>query len=118
MTAQLIAVKDDKALLHILIWINPKFASFCEYPGCDIFNLPLISQKTKCLILPAFDVSNQPIDANGASFEAHVDMELQQGASIEEIDELFSCSCHLLMQELISQLVVLLNLIKSSLSFD
>ena len=93
MSAPLNAVKDDKDLLAALNGINPKFASFCETVCGDIFGLPLISQKTKCLILVALDVANQSIDAVGAPFEAHVNMALQQGASIEEIEELLLLTC-------------------------
>ena len=93
MLAPVNAVKDDKALLAALNDINPKFGSFCENVCGDIFALPLISQKTKCLILVAIDVANQSIDAVGAPFEAHVTMALRQGATIEEIEELLLLTC-------------------------
>lgn len=87
------AVLDDLALQAGLSQINPKFGDFVTRVAGEAWGLPLIDQKTKALITIAIDVVNQEQNGPGNPFGAHINMALQQGATIEEIEELLLFLC-------------------------
>lgn len=81
------AVLGDEELQRSLRSIYPRWGDFCIRSAGEVWGLPLINQKTKALIATAVDVVSSNVDA-GSPFEAHVDMALKQGATVEEIEEL------------------------------
>jgi 4-carboxymuconolactone decarboxylase len=87
------AVLDDKELQRNLLNLNPKFGDFVTRVAGEAWGLPLIDQRTKALITIAIDVINQDHRGNGSPFPAHVQMALQQGISIAEIEELLLFMC-------------------------
>ena len=87
------AVTDDHDLQQALRGINPDFGELCIRVCGEVWGKPIISQKIKCLITIALDVANQSLDGPGTPFEAHVNMALKQGATIEEIEELLLFTC-------------------------
>ena len=80
------AVLGDKELQERLKEINPEFGEFCIRVSGEVFGKPLIDQKTKALIAIAVDVVEQ---IRGIPFENHVEIAMKQGATLEEIEELF-----------------------------
>jgi 4-carboxymuconolactone decarboxylase len=87
------AVLDDINLQEGLKKLDPKFGEFCTRVAGEVWGLPLIDQKTKALITIAVDVVNQSQTGSGNPFSAHVKMAMQQGATIEEIEELLLFMC-------------------------
>ena len=87
------AVLDDAGLQEGLNAINPKFGDFCTRVAGEAWGQPLLSQKTKALIVIAVDVVNQDQVGPGNPFGAHVQMALKQGATREEIEEVLLLMC-------------------------
>lgn len=87
------AVLDDPGLQQALTAIHPSFGDLCTRAAGEVWGKPLIDQRTKALITIALDVANQSFSGPGVPFEAHVRMALQQGASLELIEELLLFCC-------------------------
>lgn len=87
------AVIDNANLKDNLNRINPKFGDLCTRVAGEVWGTPLIDQKTKAFITIAIDVMNQNLSGPGSPFEAHISMALQEGASVEEIEELLLFLC-------------------------
>ena len=84
------AVLDDKDLQEKLAAINPKYGPWVTRVAGEVWGLPLLDQKTKALIALTTDVVNQsPLGGSGSALAAHVHIAMAQGASREEIEELF-----------------------------
>ena len=84
------AVLDDRNLQEKLAAIKPKYGPWVTRVAGEMWGLPLIDQKTKALIALTTDVVNQsPLGGPGSAFVAHVHIALDQGATREEIEELF-----------------------------
>ena len=84
------AVLDDKELQEQLTAVNPKYGAWVTRVGGEVWGLPLIDQKTKAFIALTADVINQsPLTGPGSAFAAHVSIALKQGATRDEIEELF-----------------------------
>ncbi|WP_291993019.1 carboxymuconolactone decarboxylase family protein [Candidatus Accumulibacter sp. ACC003] len=84
------AVLDDKDLQEKLAAINPKYGPWVTRVAGEMWGLPLIDQKTKALIALTTDAVNQsPLGGPGSAFAAHVHIALNQGATRDEIEELF-----------------------------
>lgn|SRR5512147_1550501 len=87
------AVLGDEQLQADLRAINGRFGDFVIRVAGEAWGLPLIDQKTKALITIAVDIVNQDHVGPGSPFRAHVNMALRQGASRQEIEELFLFMC-------------------------
>lgn len=83
------AVLDDKELQANLTAVNPKYGPWVTRVAGEVWGLPLIDQKTKALIALTTDVVNQSPQGPGTAFAAHVQIALSQGATRDEIEELF-----------------------------
>jgi alkylhydroperoxidase/carboxymuconolactone decarboxylase family protein YurZ len=82
------AVLGDEELQRALRSISPRWGDFCIRSAGEVWGLPLIHQKTKALIAIAVDIVIGNVGPS-SPFEVHVDMALKQGATLEEIEELF-----------------------------
>jgi 4-carboxymuconolactone decarboxylase len=90
--------KTDKLVTHkefqdFLKSLNPRFADFSIRVADEVWDLPLIDQKTKALIAIAADVVNMDYTGQGNPFTGHVDLALKQGATREEIEEILLFMC-------------------------
>lgn len=83
------AVLGDKELQGLLTSLHPKWGDFVTRVAGEVFGLPLIDQKTKLFLALTIDIVNGSLTGPGTAFAIHVDMAVKQGATYEEIEELF-----------------------------
>ena len=83
------AVLGDKDLQEGLKAIHPLWGDFVTRIAGEVWGMPLIDQKTKTFLALAVDIVNGDQSGQGTAFTPHIHMAVKQGATYDEIVELF-----------------------------